>query len=384
MNLLWFIPTSGDGRYLASEEQGRATNFGYLKQVAQAVDELGYVGALLPTGRFCEDAWIYASSLLPVTRRMKFLVAVRPGLMSPALAARMAITFDRISNGRLLINVVTGGSSADLAADGVHLDHDRRYELTDEFLAVWRDIIKGETVNFEGDHLKIVNGRRRFEGVQRPYPPIWFGGSSGPAHQVAAKHADTYLMWGEPPHQIAEQIANVKRLATEQGRTVKFGLRAHVIVRETESKAWDAANDLIRYISDDAINAVQNLQTSSEAVGQARMQALHGGKRDQLQVYPNLWAGVGLVRGGAGTAFVGNPDQIASLMNEYAELGIENFILSGYPHLEEAYRTAELLFPKLPLSDAHQFGEETIFRPGGEFVPAALNHFIPNARAASS
>jgi alkanesulfonate monooxygenase len=218
MNLLWFIPTSGDGRYLASEEQGRTTRFGYLKQVAQAADELGFVGALLPTGRFCEDAWIYASSLLPVTRRLKFLVAVRPGLMSPALASRMAITFDRISGGRLLINVVTGGSSADLAADGVHLDHDKRYELTDEFLSVWRELAKGETVNFEGDHLKIVNGRRGFEGIQDPYPPLWFGGSSAPAHKVAAKHADTYLMWGEPPHQIAEQIANVKRLAAEQGR----------------------------------------------------------------------------------------------------------------------------------------------------------------------
>jgi alkanesulfonate monooxygenase len=375
MDLLWFIPTSGDGRYLASEEQGRSTRFGYLKQVAQAADELGFVGALLPTGRFCEDAWVYASSLIPLTQRLKFLVAVRPGLMSPALASRMAITFDRISNGRLLINVVTGGSSFDLAADGVHLDHDKRYELTDEFLTVWRELAHGETVNFEGDHLKIVNGRRGFEGVQRPYPPLWFGGSSAAAHEVAAKHADVYLMWGEPPGQIAEQVANVRRLAEAQGREVRFGLRAHVIVRETESQAWDAANDLIRYIDDEAVKAVQTIQAHSESVGQARMRALHGGKRENLEVYPHLWAGVGLVRGGAGTALVGNPDQVANLLQEYAALGVDTFILSGYPHLEEAYRVAELLFPRLPLSPEHSIEHLPIFRPGYEFARQVLQGF---------
>src|SRR4051812_17254225 len=148
MQVLWFIPTSGDGRYLATSEQGRAANIGYLKQVAQAADELGFAGALLPTGRFCEDPWVMASALIPYTQRLKFLIAVRPGLMLPAVAARMATTFDRISNGRLLINVVTGGSDTDLAGDGIHLDHDARYDLTDEFLTIWRGLISGETVNF--------------------------------------------------------------------------------------------------------------------------------------------------------------------------------------------------------------------------------------------
>ncbi|HEX2620537.1 MAG TPA: LLM class flavin-dependent oxidoreductase, partial [Phototrophicaceae bacterium] len=140
MQVLWFIPTGGDGRYLGSSEQARPLKYDYLKQIAVAADEAGFAGALLPTGRFCEDAWVYASALIPHTKRLKFLVAVRPGLMSPALASRMAITFDRISGGRLLINVVTGGSSADLAGDGIHLDHDARYDLTDEFLGVWREL----------------------------------------------------------------------------------------------------------------------------------------------------------------------------------------------------------------------------------------------------
>jgi alkanesulfonate monooxygenase len=132
MRIFWFIPTFGDGRYLGSSKGSRATNHSYLRQIAEAVDELGYYGALLPTGRSCDDAWIVASSLFPLTRRMRFLVAVRPGLMSPTLTARMVASFDRLSQGRLLINVVTGGDPVELAGDGLFLEHDERYRLTDE------------------------------------------------------------------------------------------------------------------------------------------------------------------------------------------------------------------------------------------------------------
>ena len=176
MNVFWFIPTHGDGHYLGTSTGGRAITPVYLRQIAQAVDELGYAGALLPTGRGCEDAWIVASSLLPVTQRMKFLVAVRPGLISPALAARMAATFDRLSNGRLLINVVTGGDPVELAGDGVHLDHDARYAVTDEFLTVWRALAGGEETTFDGEYLQVSKGKLVLPPVQQPYPPLYFGG----------------------------------------------------------------------------------------------------------------------------------------------------------------------------------------------------------------
>jgi alkanesulfonate monooxygenase len=180
-------------------------------------------------------------------------------------------------------------------------------------------------------------------------------------------------MWGEPPHQIAEQIASVRRLAEEEGRTVTFGIRLHVIVRETESAAWDAANDLIRYIDDQTIATMQTFQANSEAVGQQRMRALHGGKRDALEVSPNLWAGVGLVRGGAGTALVGDPATVAARMQEYVDLGIDTFIMSGYPHLEEAHRVADLLFPKLSLSHPEPVQvPEVVFQPGYEFIQQVL------------
>ncbi|QYX32961.1 FMNH2-dependent alkanesulfonate monooxygenase [Sphaerospermopsis torques-reginae] len=367
MQVLWFIPTHGDGRYLGTAIGGRSVNFDYWRQIAQAVDQLGFTGALLPTGRSCEDAWILASTLVTHTKKMRFLVAIRPGLMSPGVAARMAATFDRISGGRLLINVVTGGDPVELAGDGLHLNHDDRYQLTDEFLTVWREIAAGEISNFEGDYLNIKEGKILFPNVQKPYPPLWFGGSSPIAQEIAAKHVDVYLTWGEPPEQVAEKITSVKRLAEAQGRTLRFGIRLHVIVRETESQAWDAANDLIRYVDEDAIKKSQQAYSRMDSVGQQRMKELHNGSREALEISQNLWAGIGLVRGGAGTALVGDPDTVARRMEEYANLGIDTFIFSGYPHLEEAYRVAELLFPRLPL-DNLPIVEPQLLSPFGEIV----------------
>ncbi|WP_017314537.1 FMNH2-dependent alkanesulfonate monooxygenase [Mastigocladopsis repens] len=368
MELLWFIPTHGDGRYLATAIGGRECNFVYFQQIAQAVDNLGFTGALLPTGRSCEDAWILASSLIAVTRQIRFLVAIRPGLMSPGMAARMAATFDRLSNGRLQVHVVTGGDPVELAGDGVHLSHDARYELTDEFLTVWKEIAGGCEVNFSGKYLQIKGGKLLFPPVQKPHPPLWFGGSSPIAQQIAAKHVDVYMTWGEPPQQVAEKIASVRKLAAEQGRSLRFGIRLHVIVRETATQAWEAANELIKYVNNEAIANAQKIFARMDSQGQRRMTQLHNGNREALEISPNLWTGVGLVRGGAGTALVGDPDTVVARILEYAELGIDTFILSGYPHLEEAYRVAELLFPRLPLQKLNHTNEAQMFSPVGELI----------------
>lgn len=367
MQLLWFIPTGGDGRYLATGIGGRTTDFSYLEQIAKAVDHLGFTGALLPVGRYCEDPWVVASTLIPITKQMRFLVALRPGLMSPGVAARMASTFDRLSGGRLMLNVVTGGDPLELAGDGLHLSHDDRYRLTDEFLTVWRQIASGATTSFKGDYLDIQDGKLMFPPRQSPHPPLWFGGSSPIAQQIAAKHVDTYLSWGEPPALVAEKVASVRALAAAAGRTIKFGMRLHVIVRETEQEAWDAADRLIRYVDEEAIATAQAALAKNDSIGQQRMVSLHNGDRNALEISPNLWAGVGLVRSGAGTALVGDPDTVAARLLEYQDLGIDTFILSGYPHLEEAFRVAELLFPRLPLNH----GIETSYQsssPRGEIV----------------
>jgi alkanesulfonate monooxygenase len=368
LDIHWFIPTHGDGRYLGTAVGGRAITPEYLRQLAGAIDHLGYAGALLPTGKSCEDAWITAASLIAVTQRMKFLVAIRPGLSSPGMAARMAATFDRLSGGRLLVNVVTGGDPHEMAADGLHLDKQGRYELTGEFLGVWRAMMRQQVMDFDGKHLMVKGAKLLFPPVQNPYPPLYFGGSSPIAKAIAAQHVDLYLTWGEPLTQVAEKIADVRRLASQYGRTLRFGIRLHVIVRETTAQAWDAANDLIRYLDDETIAAAQNALAQSDSEGQRRMVALHGGRRDCLEISPNLWAGVGLVRGGAGTALVGDPDIIAQRIQEYIDLGIDTFIFSGYPHLEEAYRFAELVFPKLPLENLPVAAPSRYISPIGEII----------------
>ncbi|QMV43710.1 FMNH2-dependent alkanesulfonate monooxygenase [Cohnella cholangitidis] len=374
MELFWFIPTYGDGRHIGTNRGARAITPAYLRQIATAADELGYEGVLLPTGRACEDAWVVASTLIPFTRKLKFLVAVRPGLMSPTLAARMASSFDRASEGRLLVNVVTGGDPEELEGDGVYLEHGERYEVTDEFLHVWRSTLSGHSVDHEGEHLKVTGAKIFYPPVQRPHPPLFFGGSSPAGINVAIKHCDVYLTWGEPPEQIRQKIENVREQAAASGKTLRFGIRLHVIVRETEREAWEAANDLIRYLDDDTIAKAQKVYARMDSHGQRRMADLHGGDRSKLAIGPNLWAGIGLARGGAGTALVGSPEQVAERIREYADLGIEKFILSGYPHLEEAHRIAELLFPLLPRTSAvaeANSGQQN--PPAGEIV--AYEHF---------
>jgi alkanesulfonate monooxygenase len=278
----------------------------------------------------------------------------------------MCVTFDRLSRGRLLINVVTGGDPVELAGDGVFYNHDERYEVTDEFLTIWRGILSGDPkeVNFGGKHLRVRGASTLIPAVQRPYPPLYFGGSSPAGIEVGAKHVDVYLTWGEPPAQVAAKIADVRAAAKKAGRNLHFGIRLHIIVRETEEEAWSAAARLVSRLDERTIQKAQKTLDRQDSHGQRRMLAFQTSKaadlsREALEISPNLWAGIGLVRGGAGTALVGSAETVAARIQEYHELGIENFIFSGYPHLEEAYRVAELLFPRLPLRHGDPSNAET-------------------------
>jgi len=381
MKVFWFIPTHGDSRYLGTSHGGRVLDLGYLQQVASAVDNLGFYGALLPTGRSCEDAWVTASFLAANTKRMRFLVDVRPGLVSPTLAARMAATFDRLSKGRILINVVTGGDPVELAGDGLFVDHDTRYKITDEFLTIWRSVLANEgEVNFEGEQLRVRGAKILFPAVQNPYPALYFGGSSDGAMDVAAKHVDYYLTWGEPPEQVKEKLAKARNYAyAKYGRELEFGIRLHIIVRESEEEAWRDAERLISQVTDKTVALAQQTMARQDSVGQQRMLALQKlsgptRSRKDLEISPNLWAGVGLVRSGAGTALVGSVENVVKRMKEYAELGIDTFIFSGYPHLEEAYRTAELLLQNLPLNHGDDGRESAADFSPGEVI---ANDFSP-------
>lgn len=390
MKIFWFIPSHGDSRYLGTSIGARAGNFDYFKQVAMAADSLGYEGVLLPTGRSCEDSWILAASLIDATKRLKFLVALRPGLVQPVQSARMAATFDRLSGGRLLVNLVTGGDPEELEGDGLFLPHAERYALSREFLTIWREVLAAshdqQGVDHDGRHLRVKGAKVLYPPVNRPYPPIFFGGSSEEAHELAAEQLDTYLTWGEPPAAVAAKVADVRARAAKRGRTLQFGIRLHVIVRETEDAAWAAAAELVQHLDEQVIAAAQKRFAQMDSVGQRRMAELNRGKlnkhdvRDGLEVSPNLWAGVGLVRGGAGTALVGNPQQVADRLQEYAALGLDHFILSGYPHLDEAYRFAELVFPLLPIRLRERLAGQVLTGPFGEVV---ANSYVPAEKAAA-
>lgn len=384
MKILWFIPTHGDSRYLGTAKGARVADHAYFKQIAIAADSLGYEGVLIPTGRSCEDSWILAASLIDATRQLKFLVALRPGLVAPTQSARMAATLDRLSGGRLLVNLVTGGDAEELAGDGQFLSHTERYEESAEFIRIWREVLArshdGQSFDFDGKHLQVKGAKLLFPPPNRPWPPVFFGGSSEAAHELAAEQVNTYLTWGEPPAAVAAKVTDVRARAATHGRTLQFGIRLHVIVRETEDEAWRAAAELVSQLDEKTVAAAQAKFAQMDSVGQRRMAELHQGRFDRndvrkgLEIAPNLWAGVGLVRGGAGTALVGNPQQVAERIKEYAALGLEYFVLSGYPHLDEAHRFAELVFPLLPLELQRKLPGRALTGPFGEIV---ANHIVP-------
>ena len=351
----WFLPTNGgDGRQVVDGGHGvdaghssRPASVSYLGQVARAAEDNGFEAALTPTGAWCEDAWVSTAMLSQVSERLKFLVAFRPGIVSPFLAAQMAGTFQHLTGGRLLLNVVTGGESHEQRMYGDFEDKDARYERCGEFLEIVRRLWAGETVDFAGKHLRVEGAK--LAQLPDPVPDIYFGGSSPAAGAVAAEHADVYLTWGEPPEAVAAKIAWIRELAASRSRKrpIRFGLRVHVINRDTAAEAWAEADRLLAGIGEADIARVQAGLRRSESEGQRRMLDLNGGTKGGLEIHPGLWAGIGLVRGGAGTALVGSHAEVADLIEEYHAVGVEEFVLSAYPHLEGAYWFGEGVLPEL-------------------------------------
>ncbi|UUP14213.1 LLM class flavin-dependent oxidoreductase [Aeromicrobium wangtongii] len=379
----WFLPTTGDSRALVGGGHSVPTDLGreggpldtagrfrepdlkYLVQVARTAEDLGFDAVLTPTGTPCEDAWVVASALIPETERLKFLIALRPGLISPTLLAQMASTFQRLSGDRLLLNVVVGGDPSEQLRFGDRVQKDDRYARAAEFLQVFRGAFTEAGSTFRGEHYDVQDARTR-----RParVPQIYLGGSSAAAGPVTAAHTDVYLTWGEPPGAVADKIAWIRKLADEQGRTVRFGVRLHTISRDHSQDAWQIADRMLAGLDPAQVAQAQEALAASESEGQKRMRELHGGAFDRadarsLEVHPGLWAGVGLMRSGAGTALVGSHTEVADLIGEYAEIGIDEFVMSGYPHVEEAYWFAEGVLPILRKRDVIP-GVASAPRPG--------------------
>ncbi|MEK8126723.1 LLM class flavin-dependent oxidoreductase [Paenibacillus filicis] len=363
----WHLPTSGDGKYAGVKPEREGT-LDYLTEVAQAAETAGFEFVLIPTGGPCTDAWIAGAAIAARTSTLKPLVAMRPGLIAPVLAARMGASLDYLSGGRALINIVTGGNPDDLKATGDPLydDHDGRYARTLEFVDIVKKVWTGGDeagVQAKGRYYEIEGGRSQPAPIQRPHPPIYFGGSSASARRVAAQIADVYLMWAEPVDMIKEQIAGMEaqlgQLEEQTGvrRTLRYGLRAQLVVRPTEEEAWRAAWDIISLAEGNTQAKESSLATQSrlDARNQQRQTDLwRQSEADDYVIGPNLWAGISRYRTGGSVAIVGTPEQVADRIAEYVEVGISSFIFSGYPHLEEAQIAGRLLMPLLKAKTAER------------------------------
>lgn len=355
VQLHWFLPLHGDGKELAKRSGGaggdatpgarREPDLAYLTEVALAAERFGFAGMLTPFGLFCEDPWVVTAALAMLTRRINFLVALRPGLASPMLVAQAAATLQRVSGGRLQFNIVTGGDADEQRRYGDRLAYAQRYERTGEFLDVFHRAWSGERFDFTGEHYEIAGGL-----LARPHPvapKVFLGGSSDTARRIAAKHGDVLLNWGEPPPATRRFVELARAAATEHGRRLETGTRLHVISRDTAAEAWSVADRLLETMDPARIRQAQQRFQASESEGQRRMAAMHGGRTDALEVYPNVWAGYGLVRPGVGTALVGSHEDVADRIEEFHHTGIDHLILSAQPHLEEAYAFGEGVLPLL-------------------------------------
>ena len=348
----WFLPTSGDGRKVTNviDTVGqtavtREADVEYLAEVAKAAERAGFEAVLTPTGSGCEDAWVTCMAVAQHTEKLKFIVAFRPDSTQPAWAAHQSASFQRLTGGRLLLNVVTGGDPAEQKSFGDHLDKESRYRRTGEFLDVIKRSWSGEIYDYEGEFFQLDQGGLRRGLGDREIPQVYFGGASPPGLDVASRYADVYLTWGEPLDAVAEKVRVIKEMAAGKGRSIRAGLRIHIITRDTEEEAWVEADRIIAGLDPAEVEKARERFSRMESVGQAKMAELAHGGDDDLVIAPNLWAGIGLVREGAGTAIVGSHEQVAERLLEYRDVGIDEFILSGYPHLEEALRFGEYVRP---------------------------------------
>jgi alkanesulfonate monooxygenase len=369
VEIFWRIPTHGDGRSVAlagwnrgdwngagphhiapRDSRDPATYYDYLSQVARAAEISGFDGALVPSAWNSEEPFLLSILLAQQTRTFRLMPAFQPAFLEPVYAAKMAATFQRISGGRLEWNVITGGSAPAQKAYGDFLEHDARYERTGEFLDVIAALWGGKPVKHDGKFYKVENDglAKPLAGVRKP--GVYFSGASEAALDVAAKHADVYLMWLEPIDATRKIIARIDDLASRHGRKPRYGIRVDVFARETEAEAWSEARRLWENLETNAAKLGQHLTSSKggDSVGALRQAALRPGDAKRFEDYilgPNMWAGLGLVRPGPTVGLFGSYQQVAERLNEYIEAGVDHFILAANPHLEEAYRVGEEVLP---------------------------------------
>ncbi len=339
----WFSALCDDDyEFLGVPDDELKSSWEHCRNIVMAADRYRFDNVLLPSGYALGiDNTAFAAAVAPLAQHIRLLLAVRCGeLVVPQLARQMA-TVDQILEGRLTINII----SSDLP--GEKLDSEPRYRRSTEVMYVLRELLNRQPVKFEGDFLDIEIEPPRVSTVSGRSPLFYFGGLSPAARQCAAAGADVFLMWPDTTEGVLEVKADMDRRAADVGRTLKYGWRSHVIVRETEDAARAAARRLLSRLDDQLGTEIRQRSLDSASAGVARQAELREGSDDEGYVERHLWTGVGRARSGAGAAIVGNPDQVAAKIRELQGIGIDAFILSGYPHQAECDLFARYVLPQL-------------------------------------
>src|SRR5580658_8986103 len=338
----WFCPICDeDYEFLGVADPALRSTWEHCRGIALGAEEAGYDNLLLPSDYARGiDSIAFASGIAPMLRRMQLLVAVRLGEMWPPQLARQLATIDQMLGGRLTINII----SSDLP--GQSLESAPRYRRTLEIMCVLRDLLDGRRAEYHGEFVDIALDPPRL----RPAggcPPFYFGGLSDAAREVAAQAADVYLMWPDTMQGVAAVIGDMRQRAARHGRELRFGYRAHVIVRATEEEARAAARRLISQLDPETGELIRRRSLDTTSAGTLRQNELRDTADDEGYAEPNLWTGIGRARSGAGAAIVGDPDQVLAKLQAYAALGMDAFILSGYPHAAEGDLFARHVLPRL-------------------------------------
>ncbi|MFZ9628400.1 MAG: LLM class flavin-dependent oxidoreductase [Ilumatobacteraceae bacterium] len=341
LEVAWFAPScGGDTARLGVADPTRPPTFEHNRHILTTADALGFDNVLIPSSFVPGiDPWTLAAAVGPSLHRSGLLPAVRVGEFDPPMFARAAASLQQAMGGRLTINIISSERA------GESLDGPARYRRTAEAMHLLRQFWTAGRVQHEGEWWTYDLSTAPSRTAQPP--PMYFGGASVEARDVAARHADCYLMWVETVDAIAELVADVRRRAAEAGRTLRFGLRTHVIVRETESLARQAAADLVSELDPEVGRRLKQAAHDHTSVGVRRQDALRAAADGDGFAQPHLWTGIGVARSGVGAAVVGDPDQVAATLQRYASVGVDCFILSGYPLDDEARRVAEWVLPRL-------------------------------------
>jgi alkanesulfonate monooxygenase len=342
----WFLPTWGDTTCYGDRSKFIPPSAGLFDRVILAAEAAGFEYFLVPVAATCWEAWISSAMAMAKTKRIKALVAARPGYVSPVQLAKMGATFDQLSGGRLAVNLIAGQSDVEAQAEGITLVKEDRYALMDEDVSIMKVLWSTHgPVDFAGRFHTLKGARITPQTLQQPYPRFYLGGGSAEAWEISAKHSDIHLFWGDTPERIAENIATIRGMAARHDRTeaIGFGMRLQILCRETEAEAWDAAHELVRDVTAAQTRFIRTHYASS--VANQRVQQLAREHGDLIG--PHLWTGVTRVRPGAGIMVVGNPRQCADTLQQFIDLGCTSFCLSGYLHDEEATRFARWVRPRL-------------------------------------